>query len=461
MTSLVAVFALVVSGLPLAWALTRAVPLATLLAPLAGAAVATVGVLLSLWLGGPLLPWFGAAFLGSIAVAWSVRRAAPLPGGSWREAGWLGVPLLPLFLLVFKDPLGWDAHAIWWLHAGYFAHGGGFARAAIGNEALVLNHTDYPPLSSAPVAVAWQLLDSYTFRPALSVNVAVTFSAVVLVAYAVRRATAGLPRWLSIPVALLAACGAWLPDFRAPTEGYSDTLCASAFVAGAVLLLGTSQGVQGAKSPLPGAGAKRLRNPLLPLSLFLVAAAILTKNEGLPLALILAVVATVRFRSRAAAWCWLPLAAGVAWSSTARAFGARNDLMSGGRFGALLRGDAERWGRLPPVQDAMLGQVRFVVGAALVTALLGAVFLRGRRRALGLGGDGWLWAVLGGYWVAITLIYLISPYPIIWHLATSVDRVTIVLAMLATVSASIWLAVALAPKPSPADQVSPDEACVA
>jgi hypothetical protein len=49
------------------------------------------------------------------------------------------------------------------------------------------------------------------------------------------------------------------------------------------------------------------------------------------------------------------------------------------------------------------------------------------------------------HWATVTFIYLISPYPIEWHLFTSADRVTIVLAMLACVSAACWLAVALAP----------------
>ncbi|WP_433085957.1 hypothetical protein ACQP1P_11945 [Dactylosporangium sp. CA-052675] len=435
MTSVVAVFALAVAGLPLAWALTRSVPLAVVLSPLAAAAVSSVAVVLMLWLRGPLLPWFGAVFLATVALAWFARGAAAVPGGSWREAGLLGVPLLAPFLMMFQSPLGWDAHAIWWQHAGYFAQGGDFARAAIGNETIAITHTDYPPIASAPVAVAWRLLDSLTFRPALAVNVAITWSAVVLVAYAVRRATANAPAWLSVPAALAAACAAWLPQFTAPAEGYSDTMCAAAFVAGAVLLLGAADPVR-----------------VTPLALFLVSAAVLTKNEGLPLAGVVAVVATLRLRHepRRAAWCWLPVGVAAVWSATARVFGAKNDLMADGRFGQLLHGDHAAWSRLPEIQAALSGQVGSVVGAAVLAAVLGTFFLRGRRRALGLAGDGWLWVVFGGYWAAITFIYLISPYPIGWHLSTSVDRVTIVMAMLAGVSAATWLVVSLAPAPASA-----------
>jgi hypothetical protein len=437
MTSVVAVYVLAVAGLPLGWALTRSVPLATLLAPLAGAAVSTVAVLLMLWLRGPLVPWFVGVFGATVAVAWSVRRVPPVPGGSWREAGLLGVPMLAPFLMFFKAPLGWDAHAIWWLHAGYFAQGGDFARAAIGNPALALTHTDYPPLASAPVGVAWALLDSYTFRPAIAVNAACTWSAVVLLAYAVRRVTAGAPAWVSVPAALGAACAAWLPDWNAPTNGYSDAMYATAFAAGAVLLL------------LPKAAAKEV-----PPGLFLVSAAALTKNEGVILAVAFAVVASVRHRRsiRTAAWCWLPLGLAAAWSLTARALGAQNDLMAGGRFGALLRGDGDVWVRLAPIQSEMAKQVSYVLPAALIVALLGAVFLRGRRRRLGPAGDGWLWALIAVHWVALTFVYLISQYPIAWHLFTSVSRVTIVLAVLACVSAAGWLTVALTPDPSTADE---------
>jgi hypothetical protein len=434
MISFVAVFVLAVAGLPLAWALTRSVPLATMLSPLAGAAVAAVAVMAMLWLRGPLIPWFAAVFLATAGLAWLVHGAAPVPGGSWQEARLLGVPLLAPFLMMFQAPLGWDAHAIWWLHAGYFANGGDFARSAMGNPAIALTHTDYPPIASAPVAVAWRLLDSYTFRPAIAVNVAITWSAVALVAYAVRRATAAAPAWLSVPAALGAACTAWLPGWTAPAEGYSDTMCAAAFVAGAMLLLGPAAPVRTA-----------------PLALLLVSAAVLTKNEGLPLAGVLAVVATVRHRRQLsrAAWCWLPVGAAAAWSLTARMAGAHNDLMADGRFGQLLHGDAAAWGRLPQIQRALAGQVGLVVAGALLAAGLGMLLLRGRRRALGLSDDGWLWVVLGGYWAAITFIYLISPYPIGWHLSTSVNRVTIVMAMLAGVSAAGWLVVPWRRRASP------------
>ncbi|WP_433059309.1 hypothetical protein [Dactylosporangium sp. CS-033363] len=440
MTSVVAVFVLVVSGLPLAWALTRSVPLATLLSPLAGAGVATAAVVLMLWLRGPLLPWCAAVFAGTVVIAWLVRHAAPVATLGWLEAGLLGVPLLAPFLMMFDQPLSWDTHAIWWQHSGYLAHGGDFARAAIGSEALAVTHTDYPPIASAPIAVVWQLLDSFTFRPAIAVNVAVTFSGVALVGFAVRRATAAAPAWLSIPAGVLAGFGAWLPEFTGPALGYSDTMCAAAFVGGAVLLLGR---------PEPAG--------VTPPALFLVSAAVLTKNEGLPLAVMLAVAATVRYRRdlRRAAWCWLPLGVTAVWSATTRLLGAENDLMAEGRFSALLRGDADAWGRLGAIQRGMFEQVSLVLVAAALAALVGAAFLRGRRRELGLAGDGWLWAVLGGYWAAITFIYLISPYPIEWHLMTSANRVTIVVAMLACVSAAGWLAVALAPGGAPSRPIPP------
>jgi hypothetical protein len=431
-TSVIAVVVLVVAGLPLAWALTRSVPLAVVVAPLAGAVVSTVAVLLMLALRGPLVPYFLGVFAASVAAAWLVRRAAPVPGSGWREVLLLAVPLVPPFLLL-QEPLGWDVHSIWWLHSAYFAQGGDFATAAIGNPALQsFSHPDYPPLASAPVAVVWRLLDSSSFRPALAVNVAVTYSVTVMLAYAVRRVTAAAPALVSVPVALGAACAAWYPDWTAATMGYSDVMCGAAFVAGAVLLL-------------------------LPRDVVLLGSAALMKNEGTTLVLAFAVAGTVRYRRdrRRLVACWLPFAAAGVWSVATRLLGVDNDLMAGGRFSALVRGDAETWGRLPVIQSQMAAQVRPVVAAALLAAVLGALFLRTRRGRLGIRSDGWIWALFAAQWAVLTLIYLVTPYDVRWHLMTSVNRVTIVFGMLACVSAACWVAVALAPA-GVAPRVAPD-----
>ena len=505
MTSLLALVVLLVAGLPLAFAMTRALPLAIVLAPVAGAATSTAAVLLMLAFRGPLLGWFVPVFLLTGLLAWWWRDRPPVRHGTWRDALLMTVPLIPPFLYLLQQPLVWDTHLIWWLHAGYFTHGGDFARASIGNPALVFSHPDYPPLASAPVALVWQVLDLRAFYPAAAVSGALTFSAIAMMVHAVRLVTSGQTRSprltplsqelkplsqglkplsqgltplsqglkplsqgpsargrarlrlngfaarargrarlrlngfaasahdvVSWPVAIAVGYAAWSPLWWVPTAGFSDAMCATAFTAGAVLLLF-------GRDPFGGR--------ILPLALLLLAASALMKNEGLSMVVALAIVVTVRHRRhlRHAAWAWLPVAVAGIWSVTARALGAQTDVLAGGRFGALLHGDRGTLDRFPLIFSTMAGRVGWIMVYALAAAVVGAVFLRHRRRRLGLGADPWLWAVAALHWSGLTLIYLVTPYDIHWHLSTSVDRVMISITVLSCASAACWAVVALAP----------------
>ncbi len=443
--TLLAVLVLIVTGLPLSYALTRAVPLALVLAPIAGAAVATVAVLLMLACTGPLLLWFVPTYLLTGVLAWRLRHRARLPSSGWRDALLATLPLVPPFLRLGNEPITWDTHLIWWLHAGYFTQGGDFARAAIGNPVLVFSHPDYPPLASAPVALVWRLLDIRDFYPAAFVTGLLTFSSIAMLVHAVRVATARAHPLLSWPAAIATGYAAWTPLWIVPTAGFSDAMCACAFAAGAVLLLYAR----------PFAG-------MLPLALFLLSAAALMKNEGLSLVVAMALVGTVRFRHdrRRAALLWLPVGVAAIWSVTSRLLGASTDVLAGNRLSALLHGDADTLSRLPLILSAMAGRVGWIVLLTATAALLGHLVLRRARAGLGLGGDGWLWAVTALHTVGLILIYWITPYRIQWHLATSVDRVTIVIAVLACASAACWGVTALtppvsAPSPSPLSAPAP------
>jgi hypothetical protein len=372
-----------------------------------------------------------------------VRALAPVPHGRWADAALLTVPMLPPFLEIFRQPVVWDAHLIWWLHAGYFAQGGAFARGAVGNPALAFSHPDYPPLASAPVALAWQALGGPAFYPAAFVNGAVTLAGIAALVYAVRLVTAAGPALWSWLAAIAAGYSAWSPLWIVPTAGFSDAMCATAFAAGAVLVLFT---------PAPLAGRVR------PLTLLLLCAAAMTKNEGQSMVLALAVVATVRGRRdwRRTGWAWLPVAVAAGWLITARLLGAQTDVLAAGRFADLLRGDPAVLDRAPLVLSTMAGRVARIVPPALAGAALGWVLLRRRRRALGLGGDPWLWAVAALYWAALTLIYVVTPYDLHWHLSTSVDRVMIAVVVLSCASAACWAVVAVSPLGADREAVHPD-----
>lgn len=431
--TLLAVLILIVTGLPLSYALTRAVPLALVLAPIAGAAVATVAVLLMLAFTGPLLAWFIPVYLLTGGLAWRLRDRPRVPASGWRDTLLMTLPLVPPFLRLGNEPITWDTHLIWWLHAGYFTQGGDFARAAIGNPVLVFSHPDYPPLASAPVALAWQLLDIRDFYPAAFVTGLLTFSAIAMLIHAIRVATARAHPLLSWPAAIAAGYAAWTPLWLIPTAGFSDAMCACAFAAGAVLLL--------------------FARPLavtVPLAVFLLSSAALMKNEGLSLVAALALVGTVKFRRdrRKAALLWIPVGVAGIWSVTARLLGARTDVLTGGRFALLLHGDADTVGRLPMILEFMWARVGWIILLTVAAALLGHLFLRRARAGIGLGADGWLWAVTAMHTAGLILIYLITPNDIHWHLSTSVDRVTIALAVLACASAACWGVTALSPDPA-------------
>ncbi|MGC4865101.1 hypothetical protein ACLQ3B_06675 [Micromonospora sp. DT53] len=423
LTPIAAVLALLVAGFPLAFAILRSPFLALLLAPLVAALLSTVAVVLMLVLGGPLPLWIALVLATAAAGAWWLLRrpGESAPYGRWSHGLLIALPLLPPCLMIFEPASQWDAHSIWWLHAGYFANGSEYARATIGNPALVFSHTDYPPLASAPVAAVWSVVEP-DFRTAQLVGALVTFSAVAMLVYLVRRALGRVSARVAWALAIAVGLATWSNVPYAVTGGLVDALWSAAFAGAVVALL---------------LGADPLRRPLLPLLLLTVAA--LTKNEGLIAAAGLALLVTVRARAdlRRAALVWLPVLAGGAWAVLARLLDAQSDITNGssaGRSGELV----ERFQFTAAALWDVLGPV--LVGAAVV-ALVGTLFLRERRRAVGLAADGWVWAANGYYLTVLVGTYLSGPNDIQWWLATSVQRVTLPVTLLAAVSLAGWVAV--------------------
>ncbi|MET8360477.1 hypothetical protein [Micromonospora sp. NPDC005171] len=423
-TAVVAGLALLVAGFPLALAILRSPYLALLLAPLMAALLSTVAVVLMLVVGGPLPLWIALVLAVGAACAWWLLRrpGEPVPYGGWSHALLIALPLLPPCLMIFEPASRWDAHSIWWLHAGYFANGSEYARAAIGSPAFVFSHTDYPPLASAPVAAVWSVVEP-DFRTAQLVGALVTVSAVAMLVHLVRRALAQVSARVAWALAIALGLATWSGVTYGVTGGLADALWSAAFAGAAVALL---------LSPDP------LRRPLLPLLLLTVAA--LSKNEGLIAVVGLAVLVTVRARAdlRRAALVWLPVLAGGAWAALVRLLDAQSDITSGSPVD---RG-ADAVERLDLTVEALWDVVGLLVVGAAVVALLGTVFLRGRRQAAGLAADGWVWAANGYYLAVLVGTYVSGPNDIEWWLATSVDRVTLPVTLLSAVSLAGWVAVA-------------------
>ncbi|MEV0136840.1 hypothetical protein AB0H83_51500 [Dactylosporangium sp. NPDC050688] len=454
--------AVLVAGFPGAWLMARRLPLALLLVPLTAGLTATAAVLLMLVAGGALVWWALLLVAGQcVLLLRAVHRGPgrPLPHAGWLDSLCYVVPLLPPLTTVRLVPVQWDAHAIWWLHAGYFALDSATARSAIGDSRLAFSHTDYPPLLSAVVAGAWRV-GGADLRVAQFTSTLVTAAGFALLAYAVRANTAGLvPAWASRLAAAVVALAAWGFYPVGVVEGLADSLWAATFAAGAVFLLvgrdGTERDGQPRDGPEPRAGgdgrgvpegSSRLSRLVvapvgrLALPVLLLTVAALVKTEGSVAVTELAVVATLRYRRRLGAiWpVWLPVIAGQCWSRLAARLGATSDLVAGGHFTGLLQGDPAVWNRLPPTVDSLWSLLWPVTVPALAAAVLGAVFLGGRRAVLGLGGDGWLWLTYALFLATLFITYLTSPNDINWHLSTSANRIIGPLCLLAVVSAVFW-----------------------
>lgn len=437
-------------GLPLGYAITRSAPLALVVAPLVTALTGTAAIVIMLLLGGSLRAWLPALFLAQYALllarhtgalsrwqhrlphrlrpVWRRQRPERVPTSSPADVAWVTLPIVPPFLDALMPPAMWDSNSIWWLHAAYFTHGADFARAALASPALVFSHPDYPPFASAPVSVVWSVFDGYRLYPAQAVSALVTFSAIALLAYAVRAVTSGAPKLLSRLAGAATGLAAWACAPYAVATGMSDHLWSAAFVAAALLLL---------------IGHGWLDRPAVPV--LLLSAVALTKNEGLVMVLVLTAAGTLRYRRelRRVIWpLWAPAAAGLFWGVLARHFGAVSDVTGDPRIGPFLAGDEQVWSRFPPTVAALWGQVGTVTTGALIVAVLGAAVLRGRRRGLGLGSDAWLWGLFALYAVILVTNYLTHANGIEWYLATSADRVSLPFALLACASAACWAVVA-------------------
>ena len=443
MAVLLALVALVVAGVPVAYALTRHVVVAVVVAPLVTALQCTVAAVAMVVVGGAFGWWLAAVTLvawGSAALV--LRRPRPaLPSLGAVDVAVMYVPLLLPALLVRRPPVAWDARSIWWFHASWIEGGAGAFRDALANPALAYSHPDYPPLVPATVAGAWTSTGGSGLWIAQAVSTVLTLSAVAMLAYAVRHLVPTARPMVARLLALGVALGTWATADYGIAAGYVDHLWAAALAAAVVLLF-----VDGSIVAADGRGGSG-RGGHLALAVLLATVAALTKNEGMVAALIVAVLFTVRARHHLgrAACMWAPVAAGLVWAVVARGFGATSDLSSSPRIGQLTSGDLEPLGRIPRTITTFGGHVGWVLAGALVVSVVGALTLRQARRSVGMVSAVWPWLVIVGFGIGLLATYVISPYDIGWHLATSADRVGVLLLLVALAIVASWVLVALAP----------------
>lgn len=243
-------------------------------------------------------------------VAWARRRRparVPLTGPYRRRNPWQTLAILavaavclgPLASSLAAPLADWDGRMTWGPLASYIRHEGTVDASVLRDDHWWVIHPRYPPLLPLVQAVVQETLGAGEDEQDFRAFYAVFLVALLLVVLDGARRAAG-----PVAATLTTLCAALPPFFSygggGATSAYSDLPLAGFYGGGAVLLL------MAQPSPASGFAAGCL-----------LAGAVLTKNEGAPLAvaaLLLAAVRLLRRRGRPAAG-----APGVAWFGAAAA----------------------------------------------------------------------------------------------------------------------------------------------
>jgi hypothetical protein len=418
--------------------------------PLAGAVLGALSAACCIAIAGSLITWFiGWSVVAALVAMVALIGRPGLLGRMAREARRELRPLLlggvvvviaaaAWALRTLRVPnIGFDTRSIWLLHARWLASGHTLALSDIRNHLFVVTHPSYPPLVSSVMALTWSITGTSSDRVAV-VTVALLNGCALVVAgwgivEAARRGTARTQKvvWrqralvgLGIVIAglVVLVAGGVLGDFA--TNGYADPLWSLAGVG--VVLFGLILEPTGSD---------------LGLVAILLAVAGLTKVEGTAVAVVLLLVVGARRhlqRDRPAGWSLRPLlatGAGVVallgWELLTVVLGVPTDpSIAGKRVGSLLSRAQGTW-------DAAVPHWHVVVLAA-ICALFGLFLLQAVRRRLGVGNDLWAWGALS---VAVAVLggaYVFGPGNIELWLATSVNRTTIFVALMAWWIVAAW-----------------------
>jgi hypothetical protein len=427
------------------------------LAPLAGSVICAVSAGCCLAITGTLLGWFVA--WSSVAAAVSVVALFGQPGRARRIMRDLRRGARPTVVVGavavlgavawtlrgLKVPtVGFDARSIWIIHARWFLQGHTFALAAVRNRFEVVTHPGYPPLVSSVMALAWRVSGTSSDRVAVVMVALLNGCAMAVAGWGVvEAARQGALRThsdksrqrrvivVSIVVAVLVVvvAGGVIGTFA--TNGYADPLWSLSAVA--VVMYGLAMEPSGSN---------------LGVVAIVAGVAGLSKLEGIAVTIVLLVVIGVRLKLRVRPGAvpatrsgrgprrfLVALGGGVlallVWPILTTLLGVPTDPdISGRREGSLSS-------RTQGTFDAMVPHLHVVALAAICSAL-GFLVLRRVRTKFALGNDLWTWAALGGAALVLGGAYVVGPGNLDLWLATSVNRTTIFLALLAWWSVAVW-----------------------
>lgn len=352
----------------------------------------------------PLPLGLALAVIAAAAILFGARRAAapPPPRRTPLSLAVDGVVLLILagyaVVSTAAEPWEWDFWAIWGLKGRVFLEAGGIDAAWLSDPDHAFAHPDYPPLVPLLYAGAGVLGGGWN-GAALGWFTVAFGVALFLVLRDV------LDRWLSPPVAAaLAGLTLAVPSLSRHV-GLADGAVAAWGTAGLVLM---AMALREGGDARPGPG----RDGMIALGAILLGGAAFAKNEGVALlaAGAAAMLLTRAGRLRDVLRLWPALLIAGSWQAYRLVHRFPTDLLDGGGMSA-----GERIALLPGLLLEFLPHGRRIWLAAVLAALAvaGARRLREHRFLLAAAG------IQLAFYVGA---YLVTPWPLRWHVQFSWPR---------------------------------------
>ena len=310
---------------------------------------------------------------------------------------------------IATNPNGeWDAFSIWNVRAKYLAGGSPAWRNAFASNLaggmIGAAHPGYPLLVSASVARVWTLTGETSDAAPAAISLLFTLAACGLLAGAIAAATNEMFGWLALLVLIATDAFATQAAFQYSDVPLAFFILATIAIAAAAERAGWSPG-------------------LLALTGLVAGFAAFTKNEGLPFALLIAIVALWRARG---AFLWLPAGAipGIAATLAVKLMAQGTEAILPKTAGEALHKIAEpsRWMQILKSFAVHFGEMGVwwahpLLLLVILAAVLGLISRQDAR------SRAWLALPIVGLLAADFALYLVTTAELSWHLNTSNSRV--------------------------------------